>query len=375
MKLEWHYLRVRFCGVALLAMACDPPASLPPAGAGQHVQVPSVDATPQGGVAAQIRFSEVRHRDCSDPLTFDDPRLEAAVRKAIHNPHGAVAPSDVAELQELFVHSSEALEELGGIECLSGLRRLDVTSLGSFSRWPRQGSRSMATDLTPLARLTELEALQLYVRYGTDLTPLAWLPKLRELHLSFDDEGDLRPLARLSNLELLDLSDTPVTDVRPLSGLASLKVLDLSGTPLRDIRPLSELTSLDVLALEHTAVDCVDQAAAVLALGSRIYEFVLDCPSDIATSSSVCSVCSLPIEGGTCGAFFPAFGFDTSLGRCRDFAYSGCEGNANRFETLDECIEGCDPAGRDREFYRILRSRVARGLFTMPEELGRRFPN
>jgi hypothetical protein len=48
------------------------------------------------------------------------------------------------------------------------------------------------------------------------------------------------------------------------------------------VGPLSELTSLEVLALEDTAVDCVGQAAAIRALGSKIREFVVNCPSDVA---------------------------------------------------------------------------------------------
>ena len=65
MKSDWHCLRVGFYGVALLAAACDTPASFPPAGHDQHAQVPSADAKPEGGVAAW--FAEIKHRNCSGP--------------------------------------------------------------------------------------------------------------------------------------------------------------------------------------------------------------------------------------------------------------------------------------------------------------------
>jgi hypothetical protein len=51
--------------------------------------------------------------------------------------------------------------------------------------------------------------------------------------------------------------------------------------------------------------------------------------------------CSLPPEPGPCEAAFPRFYFDAAQGECLPFTYGGCEGNANNFETLDECYAEC----------------------------------
>lgn len=266
--------RLGFC-VALSAVACDPPTSLPAADPSQRVPAPVTHAPLAGGVC------EIERPECPEPLAFDDPRLEEAVRDAIHKPHDAIMRSDVAELRKLFVQPARSLGGTGRhrVPAQVGLvGHLFPGLLHAF--WPRWGSRSMVTDLTPLAHLAELEALNLYVRAGTDLDPLSRLPKLRELHLQFERESDLTPLARLVNLELLDLSDTPVSDLRPLSRMTGLQVLDLSDTQVRDLSPLLGLPNLEVLALELTDVDCTDQAATIRALNRRVSEFVIACPAD-----------------------------------------------------------------------------------------------
>ena len=56
--------------------------------------------------------------------------------------------------------------------------------------------------------------------------------------------------------------------------------------------------------------------------------------------------CQLPILGGSCMAYFPSYGYSAETGRCESFVYGGCDGNDNRFETLDECLAACDPNGR-----------------------------
>ncbi len=40
------------------------------------------------------------------------------------------------------------------------------------------------------------------------------------------------------------------------------------------------------------------------------------------------------------------FYFDIDTGRCEHFEYGGCQGNANNFETLQECEEMCLVKGK-----------------------------
>lgn len=52
-------------------------------------------------------------------------------------------------------------------------------------------------------------------------------------------------------------------------------------------------------------------------------------------------VCSLPLESGPCDAYVPSFGFSQPDGHCVPFVYGGCQGNDNRFSTLEACEAKC----------------------------------
>ena len=39
--------------------------------------------------------------------------------------------------------------------------------------------------------------------------------------------------------------------------------------------------------------------------------------------------------------FFQHYFYNSTTGRCEQFIYSGCEGNGNNFQTLEECQQGC----------------------------------
>jgi len=53
-------------------------------------------------------------------------------------------------------------------------------------------------------------------------------------------------------------------------------------------------------------------------------------------------ICALPAETGPCRASKQRYFYDVSSGTCRQFTYGGCNGNANRFLTLDNCRQVCE---------------------------------
>lgn len=65
---------------------------------------------------------------------------------------------------------------------------------------------------------------------------------------------------------------------------------------------------------------------------------VLDRGTDAGSSSM--DPCALAIDPGPCRASFPAYAYDPDRG-CIEFTYGGCEGNENRFDTLDACEMAC----------------------------------
>ncbi|OQV24774.1 hypothetical protein BV898_01365 [Hypsibius exemplaris] len=51
--------------------------------------------------------------------------------------------------------------------------------------------------------------------------------------------------------------------------------------------------------------------------------------------------CTSPPETGPCKAAFENYYFNTTLNKCMDFIYGGCEGNGNRYATEEECNDAC----------------------------------
>jgi hypothetical protein len=58
--------------------------------------------------------------------------------------------------------------------------------------------------------------------------------------------------------------------------------------------------------------------------------------------------CLLVQESGPCDAAIPAYFHNSETGTCEPFTYGGCEGNDNRFDTLEECQSACN--GGDPNF-------------------------
>lgn len=54
--------------------------------------------------------------------------------------------------------------------------------------------------------------------------------------------------------------------------------------------------------------------------------------------------CNAPAESGTCEAYFERWYHDVTTGLCRPFIYGGCDGNANNYESFEDCQKAC-PGG------------------------------
>ena len=112
-------------------------------------------------------------------------------------------------------------------------------------------------DLSPLAKLTQLETLDITDGQISDLRPLSGLARLRELAFHFCAAvSDLRPLAGLAELEKLTFNECErVTDLRPLSKLERLRRLDLTDCfQIANVKPLAKLKKLELLVLANTDV-------------------------------------------------------------------------------------------------------------------------
>ena len=82
------------------------------------------------------------------------------------------------------------------------------------------GGNRKLSDISPLARLINLEVLDFHGDAVSDLTPLGKLVNLKHLNLDNNKVSDVSPLESLTNLEYLDLRNNPITDFSPLEELS-----------------------------------------------------------------------------------------------------------------------------------------------------------
>lgn len=60
-----------------------------------------------------------------------------------------------------------------------------------------------------------------------------------------------------------------------------------------------------------------------------------------ACSHAAGDICSLPKVEGLCKGFIPQWFYNSDIGRCEQFVYGGCGGNANKFNTKAACLMRC----------------------------------
>jgi Leucine-rich repeat (LRR) protein len=186
--------------------------------------------------------------DCD--LSNLDPAIDAKVREELGVGSGPISGEDRLSLESLFVLSAKSLE---GIECFPSLTSLTIY-------------RGEVHDLSPVARLVNLEGLSVSEVPVEDLTPVANLPNLRRLAVSHGPLVDVSPLREAPALESLDLNHTQVTDLSPLAGLSTLVVLTLYETPVADLSPLASVRQLERLQVDDTLVTSIEPLAGLIKL-------------------------------------------------------------------------------------------------------------
>jgi len=188
-----------------------------------------------------------------EPITFEDPGLEAAVRYAIAYPTGTIMWSQVYDLASLSASYYEIVS-LGGIEKLVSLQFLYLSS-------------NNISDLTPLQQLPALFYLYLYDNQITDISPLSTM-----VHLTYLDLGapvdipnnnaisDVSPLANLTNINYLYLQANAVADI---SSLVSGSIFESGDYVDLSYNPLTSGACTDVQTLINRGVTVVENSCGV----------------------------------------------------------------------------------------------------------------
>ena len=195
--------------------------------------------------------TEVSPSACRDDAVVDIPDiwLERAVKSALSlnalDGSTQVTCGDIKNLTELSVRGADfRISSLDGLEHATNLEVLELPKLA-----PTYEVGHFVSSLEPLASLTNLKKLEIYLGNVEDLSPLENLQSLKHLELTRHAVENLEPLSQLQNLHTLVLPRNNVSDLEPLETLSGLVVLNLSDNSVRDITPLNTLTNLKVLDL------------------------------------------------------------------------------------------------------------------------------
>jgi len=175
---------------------------------------------------------------------FDQPGLEAEIRKKLKKPEG---PISLAELKKV--------------------RSLNLS----------QAPRTSQIDVCTLSHLTSLKDLFLGPGDYDDISVVAGLKELESLSAAHNSVHDTAPLAKLKKLDRLDLAHSQVADLTVISQLTSLTELTLDDTQITDVSPLAKLTKLEKLGIQHTQVK---DASALKALKKLKILYAAGTPAD-----------------------------------------------------------------------------------------------
>ena len=98
------------------------------------------------------------------------------------------------------------------------------------------------------------------------LQDVAKLKNLNRLNIVLQDISDLAPLKNLRQLEQVELKHNPIEDVSPLNGLADLRYLYLYDTYITDLSVLSDCPKLYNLVVGYTNITSLDAFTGIKSL-------------------------------------------------------------------------------------------------------------
>ncbi|MFC1736538.1 leucine-rich repeat domain-containing protein [Candidatus Hydrogenedentota bacterium] len=192
-----------------------------------------------------------------EPIVFDDPNLEAAVREATEQPEGDIYPGDIVDVGDLYVENRD-ISDLGGLEVFTMLYRFngyvnnltDITPMAGLTNLQfTDVASNQITDVSPLSGLPSLKGLNFGANNVEDISGLTDLPSLLEFVAFENDISDITALARFTTLQEINLTDNQVADISPLEGLTAMKVLRIKYNQISNVEALEGMSDLDTLEL------------------------------------------------------------------------------------------------------------------------------
>jgi len=169
----------------------------------------------------------------------------------------------VRTLVKISFYMSDTLE-IGFVKDLTNLVELDLyachtTSIAALAGLTKLRKLNLymnkSTDFSPLKGLVNLEELWLQFTTIKDLGVLAGMTRMKRLYLNWAKEiSDVSPLAKMVDLEYLDVSSKKVTDLSVVAKFSKLSSFSAGGTQIKTIAFLKGHTALTSVNISHTKV-------------------------------------------------------------------------------------------------------------------------
>jgi Leucine-rich repeat (LRR) protein len=212
----------------------------------------SVDlsSTSISSVAALNASKSITDLDVTDTRLASLEGFSGSSLKRLKVDFSCLSPVVVRELLNLevlhiSVTSPNSLVTLSGVDALPRLRYLNIFG------------DDCCIDLSPLARCSSLEALEMVMCTVESLRPLQRCARLWRLACSeiiVHDDDAFGVLSTMRLLEEVNVRDTSIDRVDMFAECKSLRNLNICDTRVRDIAPLAQCTALENLSLFGTRV-------------------------------------------------------------------------------------------------------------------------
>ena len=226
-----------------------------------------------------------------EPVTLNDPAIDAAVREQLGMTAGeTLMTDDLWSIAELTLPDTVAdladLSHFTGLTTLtiqnvSGLDFSVLSQLTSLQTLDLSGCTISTGSLDAIAGLTGLRVLRLNNCALTDINALSQLTALTELQLANNSLTDIGVTSLMLDLETVTLTNNPITSIAGLSACTKLKSLDISGCSVTSIASLSGKTALETLLAGNNQIADLSPLEGCTALA------VLEVPYNLVSDISV----------------------------------------------------------------------------------------
>ena len=226
-----------------------------------------------------------------EPVTLNDPAIDAAVREQLGMTAGeTLMTDDLWSIAELTLPDTVAdladLSHFTGLTTLtiqnvSGLDFSVLSQLTSLQTLDLSGCTISTGSLDAIAGLTGLRVLRLNNCALTDINALSQLTALTELQLANNSLSEIGVMSLMLDLETVTLTNNPITSIAGLSACTKLKSLDISGCSVTSIASLSGKTALETLLAGNNQIADLSPLEGCTALS------VLEVPYNLVSDISV----------------------------------------------------------------------------------------